>query len=202
MDATIEDIGVARQRLEVSRQRAERKLAELRGKRGASLIDGKPFDNSKITIAEDVLASHDEAIEEAARRDAVLIAESGRAAYDEAIAAYVAGIAKRVDAVGRLEVATRALGVALAAALEANADERLAASHLGGNPEADLTPVNFQARLWGMMRGVLRASVGTSRFGPLDLAPFPGDLDPKASWSEAEAARGTMLAHFRRLAPK
>jgi hypothetical protein len=111
-------------------------------------------------------------------------------------------IPKRVDAVGALEVATRALGVALAAALEANAEEREAVSHLTRNVEADLTPVNFENRLWGAMRGVLRVAVGKPRFGPVDLSPFPGDPDPAASWSEAEAARGTMLASFRRLAPK
>jgi hypothetical protein len=87
--------------------------------------------------------------------------------------------------------------------LAVNEEERRVVSHLTRNPEADLTPINFQARRWGAIRGVLRTSVGTSRFGSLDLSPFPGDLDPAASWSEAEAAaRGTMVAHFRRLAPE
>jgi hypothetical protein len=97
--------------LEGSRQRAERKLTDLRAKRGASLLDGRAFDTSKITIAEEVLGAHDEAIKEAERRDAVRAAESGRAAHLEAIDAYAAVIPKRVDAVGALEAATRALGV-------------------------------------------------------------------------------------------
>ena len=192
----------ATQDLDLSRQRAEKKLTGLRAQRGRALLDGKTFDNSKIAAAEDELAAHDEAIEEAARRDAVRAAESGRAAHLEAIDAYAAVIPKRVDAVGRLETATRALGDALAAVLAVNEEERQAVSHITRNIEADLTPVNFEARLWGAMRGVLRVAVGRSRFGPVDLSPFPGDLDPATSWSEAEAARGTMLASFRRLAPK
>ena len=218
MDATVNDLEINRQRknklavlrekrgsaddLEVSRKKAEKKLADLRAQRGAALLDGKAFDHSRITAAESELAAYDEAVNEAERRDAVRVAESGRAAHFEAIDAYAAVIPKRVAAVGALEAATRALGDALAAVLAVNEEERLAVSHLTRNPEGDLTPVNYEARLWGMMRGVLRVAVGRPRFGPVDLSPFPGDLDPAASWSEHEVARGTMIASFRRLAPE
>ena len=186
------------------RRALERQLADLRRARGKAIADGKTYDPAKIAAVQEQLDALDDADAEAGRRAAVKQNYDTQEFHRARMAAYSTAFAARSAAVGKLEIATRALGDAMAAAIQANEAERAAVGAFSANGvqiDAALTPINFENRVWAHARSVLRAAIGKRWFGPLDLAPRPGDIDPTEDWAKHEAGRGDVRTYLDKFAP-
>ena len=127
-------------------------------------------------------------------------------AYGDALPRYRAAAERRLIAVDRAEAATRALASALADMMAAAAEMRQAAAKMNlnerGRSEADgaLDDNRLGHRMVSHMRGVLRAALGGTKFGPIAIGPKPGDLSPDATWRDAEA-QVCGVEHFESMAP-
>ena len=175
---------------------AETRLAELRRKRGAAVLDGRPLDAIEIAATEAELDALAEAEAEQIRRQRE--AEAARiAALQKVLSAELRDREKaRLHLVAQAEAAARELSASLTGVFAAAEAERSTIKRMG----KPVPPVLGDEPLARRLGERLAATLSTFRTYPPRLGPSvvwgstPSWVDPAASWPDAE--RRELAPHF------